>query len=150
MVFGWSAVWLGPAAEAGLLGELGVEGVDNVYGNRHRQAVPDAELGDLGDGCAQGGVQADGGERDRQRHAERERVPDPVDPPADQRDPMARSPATPSVSDTTIKCRHQDAGAKKLCTENGGPAKGVGEEKNVMTGCRRTTDMTAFLSLGCC
>ena len=55
----------------------------------------------LGTG-AQGGVQADGGERDRQRHAERERVPDPVDPPADRRNPMARSPATPSVSDTTI------------------------------------------------
>jgi hypothetical protein len=30
---------LSPAAEAGLLRQLGVEGVDNIDGNRHRQAV---------------------------------------------------------------------------------------------------------------
>jgi hypothetical protein len=42
---GWAS------AEACLLGELGVEGVDNVDRDRHRQAVPDAELGDVRGGA---------------------------------------------------------------------------------------------------
>src|SRR5829696_9572048 len=47
-----------PASEARLLRELRVEGVDHVDGNRHRQAVPNIELGDVRDGCAKGDVQA--------------------------------------------------------------------------------------------
>jgi hypothetical protein len=61
------------------------------------------------------------------------------------RDPMAFSPATPSVKDTTITC-DQDAGGEEALPGKGGPTEGVGEQKELMTGCRRMTDMTAFLS----
>jgi hypothetical protein len=64
------------------------------------------------------------------------------------RDPMARSPATPSVSATTISAATRTPGAKKLCQGIAPQLRAQARIKKVMTGCRRITDMTAFLSLG--
>src|SRR5215207_10961227 len=64
------------------------------------------------------------------------------------RDPMARSPATPSVRDTTISAATRTPGAKKLCQGMAAQLRAQARTKKVMTGCRRITDMTAFLSLG--
>src|SRR5215218_10977336 len=45
------------------------------------------------------------------------------------RDPMARSPATPSVKDTTISAATRTPGGEKAMPRNSGPAEGVGEDK---------------------
>jgi hypothetical protein len=61
------------------------------------------------------------------------------------RDPMALSPGRPSVRDTTISAATRTPGAKKLCQGMAPQLSAQARIKNVMTGCRRTTDMTAFL-----
>jgi len=60
------------------------------------------------------------------------------------RDPIARSPATPSVRDTTINAATRTAGAKKLPQGMPAQLRTMARRKNVTTGCRRTKDMTAL------
>ena len=106
---------LSPAAEAGFLGQLGIHGADDVDGDCHRQAVPEAELDDVGSGCSEarcsGAMAANLTDSGTARASAyqiqltRQRI---------SRAPMALSPATPSVSDTTISAATRTPGAKKL------------------------------------
>src|SRR4029450_12722845 len=104
--------------------------------------IPDAELGDVGDGCAKRGVRAYCGERGGEGTGSASAYQIQLTRQRIGRDPMAFSPATPSVKDTTITC-DQDAGGEEALPGKGGPTEGVGEQKELMTGCRRMTDMTA-------
>jgi hypothetical protein len=60
------------------------------------------------------------------------------------REPMALSPATPSVRDTTISAATRTPGAKKLCQGMAAQLRAYARRKNVTTGCRRTKDMTTL------
>jgi hypothetical protein len=54
------------------------------------------------------------------------------------RDPMALSPATPSVRDTTINAATKTPGAEKLCQGMTAQLRGQASRKKVTTGCRRS------------
>src|SRR5829696_1174640 len=56
------------------------------------------------------------------------------------RDPIARSPATPSVKNTTISAATRTPGAKKLCHGMAPQLRAQARMKKVTTGCRRTID----------
>src|SRR5829696_5950507 len=56
------------------------------------------------------------------------------------RDPIARSTATPSVKNTTISAATRTPGAKKLCHGMAPQLRAQARMKKVTTGCRRTID----------
>ncbi len=66
------------------------------------------------------------------------------------RDPMARSPATPSVKKTTTSAATRTPGAKKLFQGMAPQLRAQARMKKVTTGCRRTIDISDLLFSGRC
>ena len=60
------------------------------------------------------------------------------------RAPMARSPARPSVRDTTMSAATRTPGAKKLFQGIAPQLSAYASRKKMITRCRRTTDMTSL------